>query len=111
TLAEFCSTDRYDRAAHTYGRSYRDVVRGYRGDFSPAPAFVAFPRNEQDVVAVLDWCSSTGVAAVPFGGGSSVVGGVECPGAVSIDMTRMNRVLDVDSVSRAARIQAGALGP
>src|SRR5438270_13983918 len=45
-LAGFCSTDRYDRAAHTYGRSYRDVVRAFRGDFTPAPAFVAFPRPE-----------------------------------------------------------------
>jgi alkyldihydroxyacetonephosphate synthase len=111
SLAEICSTDRYDRAAHTYGRSYRDIVRGFGGDFSPAPAVVAFPRNESDVVDILDWCSSTGLPAVPFGGGSSVVGGVECAGAVSVDMTRMDRVLDIDSVSRAARIQAGALGP
>jgi alkyldihydroxyacetonephosphate synthase len=111
SLAPICSTDPYDRAAHTYGKSYRDVVRGFAGDFSAAPAFVAFPRNEPEVVALLDWCSSAGVPAVPYGGGSSVVGGVECPGAVSIDMGRMNRVLEVDPVSRAARIQAGALGP
>jgi alkyldihydroxyacetonephosphate synthase len=51
------------------------------------------------------------VPAVPYGGGSSVVGGVELAGAVSIDMTRMDRVLEIDKTSRAARIQAGALGP
>src|SRR5439155_26417252 len=56
-------------------------------------------------------CSGAGVPAVPYGGGSSVVGGVECPGAVSIDLGRLDRVLEVDRTSRAARIQAGTLGP
>src|SRR5881394_3476245 len=111
SLTPICTQDRYDRAAHTYGKSYRDVVRAYRGDFTPAPDVVAYPRDEAEVVAVLDWCGSAGIPAVPFGGGSSVVGGVECRGAVSIDMTKMDRVLDIDRVSRAARIQAGALGP
>lgn len=110
-LAAICSTDPYDRASHTYGKSFRDVVRGFEGDFSAAPSFVAFPRDEADVVALLDWCSSEGVPAVPYGGGSSVVGGVECAGAVSIDLGRLDRVLEVDRSSRAARIQAGALGP
>jgi alkyldihydroxyacetonephosphate synthase len=110
-LAAIASTDPYDRASHTYGKSYRDVVRGFAGDFTAAPSFVAFPRDEGDVVAVLDWCSAAGVPAVPYGGGSSVVGGVECPGAVSIDLSRLNRVVEVDRASRAARIQAGALGP
>lgn len=110
-LAEICSADPYDRASHTYGKSFRDVVRGFGGDLSPAPSFVAYPRNEADVVALLDWCSSAQAPAVPYGGGSSVVGGTELAGAVSIDMTRMDRVLELDRVSRAARIQAGALGP
>ena len=111
SLAAMCSTDPYDRAGHTYGKSFRDVVRGFEGDLSPAPSFVAFPRTEDDVVARLDWGSDAGAPATPYGGGSSVVGGVECAGAVSIDMTAMDRVLEVDRASRAARIQAGALGP
>ncbi|MDQ1394905.1 MAG: alkyldihydroxyacetonephosphate synthase [Acidimicrobiaceae bacterium] len=111
SLAAICSTGREERAGHTHGKSYRDVVTGFRGDFAAAPAFVAFPRTEADVVAVLDWCGSNDVPVVPYGGGSSVVGGVECAGAVSLDLTRLDRVLDVDPTSRAARIQAGALGP
>jgi alkyldihydroxyacetonephosphate synthase len=111
SLAHLCSTDPYDRAGHTYGKSFRDVVRGFNRDLAPAPSFVAYPTTEDDVVALLDWCASAGVPAVPYGGGSSVVGGVELAGAVSIDMTRMDRVLEIDTVSRAARIQAGALGP
>jgi alkyldihydroxyacetonephosphate synthase len=79
---------------------------------------VAFPRTEDDVVALLDWCTGAGVAVIPYGGGSSVVGGVELPddgggraGVVTIDLTGLDRVLEIDAASRAARIQAGALGP
>jgi alkyldihydroxyacetonephosphate synthase len=78
---------------------------------------VAFPRTEADVVRLLDWCSSAGVCAIPYGGGSSVVGGVEPPedprwkGCLTLDLSRLDRVLEIDRVSRAARIQAGALGP
>ena len=117
SVARVCSTDRYDRAAHTYGKSYRDVVRGFRGELAHPPDVVAFPEDEGDVVDLLDWCAGAGIAAIPYGGGSSVVGGVEADvgdgylGAVSIDLTRLDRVLEIDRVSRAARIQAGALGP
>ena len=104
---ELGRTDDRARAEHTYGRSYRDVVRGHRGDFSQAPAVVAHPTSEAEIVAILE----SGVPVVPFGGGTSVVGGVECPGAVSMDLSAMNRVLEVDPVSRAARVQAGVLGP
>ncbi|HVE93461.1 MAG TPA: FAD-binding oxidoreductase [Acidimicrobiales bacterium] len=110
-LKAFSSADPYERALHTYGRSFRDVVRGLEGDLSPAPSFVAHPRDEADVTAVLDWATSSGTPVVPFGGGSSVCGGVELPGAVSMDLTALDRVLEVDRTSRAIRVQAGALGP
>jgi FAD/FMN-containing dehydrogenase len=116
-LSRLCSSDRWDRAAHAYGRSYRDVVRALRGDLEHPPDLVAFPSDEDDVVALLDWCGDAGIAAIPYGGGSSVVGGVEADvgdgyhGAVSIDMTGLDRVVEIDRTSRAARIQGGALGP
>jgi alkyldihydroxyacetonephosphate synthase len=116
-LAGICSFGPFERASHTYGKSFRDVVRGARGEFAPAPDLVAFPRDEADVAALLDWCSDARVAAIPYGGGSSVVGGVEAAvgegyrGAVSIDLGRLDRVLEIDRASRAARIQAGVLGP
>jgi alkyldihydroxyacetonephosphate synthase len=101
---------------HTYGKSYRDVVRALRGELATPPDVVAYPSDEGEVVAILDWAATVGAAVVPYGGGSSVVGGVSCPsdgfdGVVSIDMARFDRVLEIDRVSRAARIQAGALGP
>jgi alkyldihydroxyacetonephosphate synthase len=116
-LAELCSSAPRDRAGHTYGKSFRDVVRAFARDFSNPPDLVAYPRREADVVALLDWASSARVAALPYGGGSSVVGGVEPPragdyrGALSIDLGRLDRVLEIDRASRAARIQAGTLGP
>src|SRR5437867_5690321 len=116
-LADRCTSDPHARASHTYGKSYRDIVRGARGDFAPAPDFVAEPRDEGEVAALLDWCGENGVAAIPYGGGSSVVGGVEArvgegyAGAVSIDLGSLARVLEIDRTSRAARIGAGIYGP
>ncbi len=116
-LAGICGASDHDRAAHAMGKAYRDVVRGFRGQFDNPPDFVARPSDEAEIEAVLGWCADQGAAAIPYGGGTSVVGGVEprlagdYAGAVTIDLGRMNQVLEVDDVSRAARIQAGALGP
>ena len=116
-LAEICTSDVESRAGHTYGKSYRDVVRAFEGRLDHPPDVVARPRDEADVVDVLDWCAEANAAAVPYGAGSSVVGGVECDvgdayaGAVSVDLSALDRVLETDPVSRAARIQAGARGP
>ncbi|HEV7626114.1 MAG TPA: FAD-binding oxidoreductase [Streptomyces sp.] len=115
-LAHLVSVEPAVRAGHTYGKAYRDVVRALHADFSAAPDLVAFPRTEAEVVDLLDWAGSRNVAVIPYGGGSSVVGGVEYrgddhAGTLSLDLSAMNRVLEVDTVSRAARIQAGAFGP
>jgi alkyldihydroxyacetonephosphate synthase len=116
SLAAFVTDATPDRVAHTHGKAYRDVVRSLRGQLDHPPDLVAYPRSEVEVVAVVDWASSNAIAVVPYGGGSSVVGGVEYRGdahdaVVSLDLTRLDRVLEVDRTSRAARIQAGALGP
>jgi alkyldihydroxyacetonephosphate synthase len=117
SLLPLVSSSAYDRAAHTYGKSYRDLVRALGRDFSHAPDCVAFPSSEAELIALLDFCCEARVAAIPYGGGSSVCGGVEADvgdafrGTLSIDMTRMQRVLEIDRQSRSARIQAGALGP
>jgi alkyldihydroxyacetonephosphate synthase len=116
-LSAQCSADPFDRAGHTYGKSFRDIVRGLQGDFANAPDLVAFPATVAELTALLDWCSTANLAAIPYGGGSSVVGGVEPPagddhaGVVTIDLTKLDRVLEIDRTSRAARIQGGVLGP
>jgi alkyldihydroxyacetonephosphate synthase len=116
-LAEMFSADRYDRVAHALGKAYRDVVRGFRGEFADPPDLIAYPESPEDVDAVLAWCADEGAAVIPYGGGTSVVGGIEprmrdsYPAVVTVDLRRMDRVLEVDPVSKAARIQAGATGP
>ena len=115
SLAHICRSDPYERVSHAYGKAYRDLVRAFRGRFDHPPDVVAHPGDERELEQLLDWCAGAGAAAIPFGGGTSVVGGVEPrvpqDAVVTIDLKRMNRVLEVDPVSRAARIQAGATGP
>jgi len=116
-LAEICDAGAHARASHALGKSYCDVVQGFYGTFETPPDFVARPRDESELERVLEWCAGAVVAAIPYGGGTSVVGGVtpSVPagynGAISIDMGALDRVLEVDEISRSARIQAGALGP
>ncbi len=116
SLAAICSDDKRERVTHTYGCSFHDNARAFARDFTNPPDWVVLPRDEADVAALLDWCASAGIAAVPFGGGTSVVDGVEMPagadnGAISIDLRHLDQVLEVDETSRAARIQGGVLGP
>src|SRR5919202_5753621 len=116
-IARLLTDDPYERLLHTYGKSFPETVRAWDRDFANAPDLVARPAGEADVAAVLDWASGAKVAVVPFGCGSSVVGGVEpavgdgYAGSVSLDLRRLDRVLEVDETSRAARLQAGILGP
>jgi alkyldihydroxyacetonephosphate synthase len=116
-LGSILSQDRHERASHTYGKAFRDIVRGLEGDFAVAPDAVALPKDEEELRRVLAFCEEKSLAAIPYGGGSSVVGGIEARldgrfgGAVSIDLRGFNRVLEVDRTSRAARIQGGMLGP
>jgi alkyldihydroxyacetonephosphate synthase len=114
-LAAIASGDPLDRARHGLGRAYRDLVRGLRGRVDHPPDLVLRPRDEAEVAAALDWCGPAGIAVVPFGGGTSVVGGVEpavggAP-AVSLDLGRLAGVAEVDPVARAARVLAGTAGP
>ncbi|MFG2973166.1 FAD-binding oxidoreductase [Streptomyces sp. NPDC048331] len=116
SLARLVAADPADRAAHSMGKAYRDVVRALRGVPGRVPDLVARPTDDQDVADLLDWAGERQVAVVPYGGGSSVTGGVEYRGdahraVMSLDLTAMGRVLEVDGEGRAARIQAGTLGP
>ncbi len=116
-LGVIAAQDSFTRASHAFGKSYRDVIRSLHGRVDHPPDAVCYPAGEKDVATILEWCSDTSVAVIPYGGGSSVVGGVEPVvgdrylGVVTMDMGLMGRVLDVDQTSRAASIEAGALGP
>ncbi|HEX7243945.1 MAG TPA: FAD-binding oxidoreductase [Solirubrobacterales bacterium] len=114
-FGDLFTDEKYERVLHSLGKAYRDVVRGFRGEFPNPPDLVAYPKDESEIETVLEWCEAEGAAVVPFGGGTSVVGGVEARvgdrPVVSLDLKRLDRVLEVDAESLAARIQAGATGP
>ena len=115
SLLAYVTTASPARLLHAVGRSFTDLVRARRGDFGTPPDAVAVPRSPSEVAAVLDWCTDTGTACIPFGGGTSVVGGVTPPADIgpvlTLQLREMNRLLEVDSGSLAACIQAGATGP
>ena len=102
------------RIGHAYGKSYRDLVRLRRGDIPNPPDAVIYPADENQITQVIRWCANHDYALIPFGGGSSVVGGVEPRDeriTVSLDLARLNHVLALDEISQTATIEAGILGP
>ena len=110
------SAERLARVSHAAGRSYPDLVRLRSGDGSGAPDAVVAPGTAEEVAAVLGVCEEAGVAVIPFGGGTSVVGGVEAlrgdhRAAISLDLARMDGVLATDSVSLTATLEPGLFGP
>ena len=116
-LAEIARSDARARAQHAYGKSYLDTIRAFRGRYEHVPDVVLEPRDERDVEAALAWAGEVNAAVIPYGGGTSVVGGVEprvpeaFDGAISLDLGRLDALHEVDPVSLAARIGAGASGP
>ena len=117
-LAGFSTQAPRDRAMRSRGRAFPDLVAGFANDYGGAPDVVARPRDEAEVIRVLDEAAARGWAVVPFGGGTSVVGGVDSalargdrPAVVSLDLGALTGVREVDATSRLARIGAGTLGP
>jgi alkyldihydroxyacetonephosphate synthase len=113
-MAGWCTTDTWERAFHAKGAHFTDRTRAFNLEFPNPPDVVAHPRTEEELEATLDWCTNAGYVMVPYGGGSSVVWGVNPPEAdaiVTIALDRLDQVLEIDEVSRAARIQAGVFGP
>jgi alkyldihydroxyacetonephosphate synthase len=113
--AENVRTDRVDRVVHAAGKSYPDLIRLRSGDASGAPDAVLFPGSAAEVAVVLAACAEHGVAVVPFGGGTSVVGGVEplrggFGSVVTLDLGRLDG-LDVDRRSLLATFGAGLRAP
>jgi alkyldihydroxyacetonephosphate synthase len=117
---EGVSIEHEARLTHALGKSYRDLVRLRLGQVPNPPDAVVWPQDgasEEQVASILQWAAEQRIAVVPFGGGSSVTGGVETlerpgqRGVLSLDLARMNRLLALDLVSRTATVQAGILGP
>jgi alkyldihydroxyacetonephosphate synthase len=108
--------DRLARVSHALGKSYPDLVRIRSGDGSSAPDLVVYPGSHEEVAAILELCAARRVAVTPFGGGSSVVGGVEplrngFAAAITLDLARMDRLVAADPVALTATLEPGCSGP
>src|SRR5215471_456919 len=116
-LSAFATSSKRDRLLHTYGKSYPDYARQFLGDYRNAPDLVAYVRSEADIAVVFEHAVRANAAVIPFGGGTSVCGGIEpvvggtFNGIISLDLTRLDRILEIDKTSRAARIQGGIRVP
>ena len=105
------------RLRHSAGKSYVDLVRLRRGEIPNAPDAVVHPSTPEQVAALLEFAAAQDLAVVPFGGGTSVLGGVAPvdPGrnrpVLTLDLRSLDRLLEVDPVSRTALVEAGILGP
>jgi alkyldihydroxyacetonephosphate synthase len=108
--------DDVSRARHAGGQAYSDLIRRRRGDASEAPDAVLLPRSVAVIAYVLRICSAAKVAIVPWGGGTSVVGGLsslrgDCTAVVALDLSRLDRMINVDPVSLTATFEPGIRTP
>lgn len=108
--------DNYERAFHARGRSYHDLLHLRAGDLSIVPDAVLYPRGTGEVLAILTFASDNGIAVVPYGGGTSVVGSVTADAGsfkaiVSLDLSGMDRLIDIDVINQTATAEAGIYGP
>ncbi len=114
--AEHVLTDHETRLHRTRGKSTPDLLRLRGGDGSDSPDAVVRPTTHEEVAALIAWAVDRHVALVPFGGGTSVVGGLVArrtgfAGVVCMDLIRFDRLLDVDLDSMTATLEPGLRGP
>jgi alkyldihydroxyacetonephosphate synthase len=114
--AEYVTTDKMERVVHAYGKSLRDLVRIRANQIERTPDVVVYPGTEAEVQKIVDAAVKADAVLIPFGGGSNIGGSLEPLRTekrvvISLDMGRMNKVLEIDSDAGLALIQAGALGP
>jgi alkyldihydroxyacetonephosphate synthase len=110
------TTDDMTRVIHTYGKSLRDLVRIRGNAILRSPDVVVYPADEAEVQGIVDAAVAADAVIIPFGGGSNIAGSLEPVPAekrtvVSLDLGRLRKVIDIDTDSGLARIQAGAQGP
>jgi alkyldihydroxyacetonephosphate synthase len=114
--AEFVAVDPHARVVHAFGKSLRDLVRVRRNELARVPDVVVLPGTEDEVVAIVGAAVEADAVLIPFGGGTNIAGSLEAHPrddrpVISLDLRRLDRVLEIDETSGLARVQAGVLGP
>ena len=113
---KYVQTDDETRVVHAFGKGLRDLVRVRRGELGRVPDAVLYPGTQRDVERLVDAVVEADGVLIPFGGGSNIVAALEAePGetrqVLSVNLGRMNKLLEIDEVSGLAHIQAGVFGP
>ncbi len=113
---ENVAQDNLERILHTYGKSVRDLIRLRAGDIPRVPDVIVYPADEAEVQLIVDLVVEADGVLIPFGGGSNISGSLQAPAdearpVISLDLGRLNKLIDIDEESGLARIQAGTLGP
>ena len=108
--------DDMDRFVHSLGKGYLDLIRAWRGTPQCLPDVVVYPTNESQLAQMFDESTDWNFVVIPYGGATSVVGGVSAPVrdgqiAICLDFSQMNRILSIDEKSLLAEVQPGCLGP
>ncbi|OBB26730.1 flavoprotein [Mycolicibacterium elephantis] len=114
--AEYCSVDDRGRLLRAGGKSTLDLLRRKDSSEQDAPDAVLIPGSEDEIASILRFCTERGIAIVPFGGGTSVVGGLDpirgdFTAVVSLDLRRLNQLHFLDEISGEAELGAGTTGP
>ena len=113
---QYCRTDDTARLLHAGGKSTLDLLRRNTSGVQDAPDAILLPGDEDAVAAILRYCTEHRIAIVPFGGGTSVVGGLdplrgEFRAVVSLDLRRLDALHHLDEISGEAELGAGVTGP
>jgi len=111
--SENVGKDDYSRNSHAFGKYYTDLLNIRKGEIPTPPDLVLYPRNEDEILQILQLCNKEKIAVTPRGGASSVTRGVEIPhGGISLDLTRhLNQLISVSEVNTTVTVQAGIMGP
>ncbi len=110
-------TDDYERAFHARGRSYHDLLYLRAGKLDMLPDAVVYPGNAEETLALVKLAAEEDISLIPFGGGSSVVGGINAlskslgGAVVTLDTTLMTRLIQIDKIAMTATVEAGIYGP
>lgn len=113
---QFCRTDQAGRLLRAGGKSTLDLLRRNASGSQDAPDAVLLPATDDEVAAILSYCTQHGIAVVPFGGGTSVVGGLDpirgdFAAVISLDLRRFDELISLDKISGEAEFGAGVTGP
>ncbi len=113
---DWVRVDDYERLFHAVGKSYYDLLRIREHQLPGLPDAVVYPASADQIARLMAFADTQGVAVIPFGGGSSVVGGVDANDpagrpVLTVDTTRLNALLSIDTQSLVATVQAGIYGP